>query len=375
MVAITVKNDWELRQLDVKQAFIQADLDFNVFMKLPDGCGDKNGKVVKPNKSVYSLKQAGRRWAMHLGDVIVCKIRMDQCKADPCVFRLVKDGVVFMIVCVHVDGITVAGESKACDFLSTCFLEEFQTTGGGISWYLGYAFERDRKGEVLRASQRAFMESVVNRYGADAVSDLPASQSADLGPRRNDEPVYDKPVRAAFGSLIWLGGMTRPDIANAVRAVARQAHDPAERHWRVVRKIISYLNKTKDLGLLFVKDGDRKLSAYVDADYANKDNDRRSVSGVAVMVGGTVVNDCSTTQHCVTLSTSEAEYVAMAQRQGENTVLFTKAVLNFLQPELANETIDFFEDNQGPIAKAENPISGGRTKNIDVRYPFIMELV
>ena len=242
LAAITVKNDWELRQLDVKQAFIQADLDFNVFMKLPDGCGDKSGKVVKPNKSVYSLEQAGRRWAMHLGDVIVCKIRMDQCKADPCVFRLNKDGVVFMIVCVHVDGITVAGESKARGFLRTCFLEEFQTTGGGLSWYVGYAFERDRKGDVLRTSQRAFIESVVNRYGADAVSDLPASQSAYLGPRRSDEPVYDKPVRAAAGSLIWLGGMTRPDIANAVRAVARQAHDPAERHWRVVRKIILCLN-------------------------------------------------------------------------------------------------------------------------------------
>ena len=130
------------------------------------------------------------------------------------------------------------------------------------------------------------------------MSDLPASQSADLGPRRNDEPVCDKPVGAAVGGLIWLGGMTRPDIANAVRAVARQAHDSAERHWRVVRNIIAYLNKTKDLGLVFVKDGDRKLSVYVDANY-DKDNDRRSVSGVAVMVGGTVVNASSTTQHCV----------------------------------------------------------------------------
>ena len=74
------------------------------------------------------------------------------------------------------------------------------------------------------------IESVVSRYGVDAVSDLPASQSADLGPRRNDEPVCDKPARAAVGSLIWLGGMTRSGIANAVRAVARQAHDPAERH-------------------------------------------------------------------------------------------------------------------------------------------------
>ena len=107
--------------------------------------------------------------------------------------------------------------------------------------------------------------------------------------------------------------MTRPDIADAVKAVARQAHDPAERHWRAVRKIIAYLNKTKDLGLVFVNNGDRKLSVYVDADYANKDNDRRSVSGVAVMVGATVVNASSATQHCVTLSTSEAEYIAMVQ--------------------------------------------------------------
>ena len=78
-------------------------------MKLPDGCGDKSGKVVKLNKSVYSLKHAGRRWAMHHGNLIVRKIGMKQCKADPCGFRLIRDGVVVMIVCVHMDDITVAG--------------------------------------------------------------------------------------------------------------------------------------------------------------------------------------------------------------------------------------------------------------------------
>ena len=137
-------------------------------------------------------------------------------------------------------------------------------------------------------------------------------------------------------------------------------------------KVIAYL-ETKDLGLVFVKDGDLKLSVYVDADYASKDNDRRSLSGVAVMVGGTAVNACSTTQHCVTLSTSEAEYVAMAQ--GAKTALFTKAVLDFMQPGIVRETIDLFEDNQGAIAIAENPISGGRTKHIDVRHHFIRKLV
>ena len=227
-------------------------------------------------------------------------------------------------------------------------------------------------------SQRAFIESVASRYGVNTVSGLLASQSADLGPRREGEPVCDKPVRAAVGNLIWVSGMTRPDIANAVRVVARQTHDPAERHWRAVCKIISYLNGTKKLGLVFSKGGGLKLSVHVDADYADKANDRRSVSGVAVMLGGTSVIGSSTTQHCVTLSTSEAclgLFTRAVLAHGAKTALFTRAVLAFLQPQLVGRIIDLFEDNQGAIAMAENPISGGRTKHIDMRYPFNRELV
>ena len=135
-------------------------------------------------------------------------------------------------------------------------------------------------------SQQAFIEAVVSRYGVNTVYGLPASQSADLGPRREGKPVCDKPVRAAVGSLIWVGGMARPDIASAVRAVARQAHDPAERYCKAGCNIILYLNGTKKLGLVFSKGGGLKLSVYVDADYADKAHDRRSVSGVAVMLGG-----------------------------------------------------------------------------------------
>ena len=64
-----------------------------------------------------------------------------------------------------------------------------------------------------------------------------------------------------------------------------------------MRKVIAYL-KTKHLWIVFVKDGDLKLSVYVDADHAQQGS---------VFVGGTVVNASSTTQHCVMLSTSEAE--------------------------------------------------------------------
>ena len=62
-VAAVVERDWELRLLDVKQAFIQTGMVCDVYMELPDGCGDKSGKIVKLKHAVYpyGLKQAGRQ--------------------------------------------------------------------------------------------------------------------------------------------------------------------------------------------------------------------------------------------------------------------------------------------------------------------------
>ena len=130
MVAVGVKNDWELRQLDVKQAFIQADLDFNVLIKRPGDCRDKSGKVVKISESVYGLKQGGRRWAMHLDDVIVRKIGMEQFKADPFVIRLIRDGVVVMIVCVHVDTLFLQESLRRVIFRALVFLRSSKLREG-----------------------------------------------------------------------------------------------------------------------------------------------------------------------------------------------------------------------------------------------------
>ena len=116
---------------------------------------------------------------------------------------------------------------------------------------------------------------------------------------------------------------------------------------------------------MFSTGGGLQLSVYVDADYAENANDTCSVSGVAVMLAGTAATASTTTQHCVTLSTSKIQYVAMAQ--GAETALLTRAVLAFLQPQLVGKIIDLCEDNHGAIAMAENPLSGGHPKHIDVR--------
>ena len=95
------------------------------------------------------------------------------------------------------------------------------------------------------------------------------------------------------------------------------------------------------------------LDVYADTGYADKTNDRRSVSGIAVTVEGTVVSQASKTQHVVLLSTSEAEYIAAGD--GAKEALFVRTVMFFILPERSGASIKVFEDKQGAKTLIENP--------------------
>ena len=178
----------------------------------------------------------------------------------------------------------------------------------------------------------------------DCFTGTPASVEFDLGSKRIHEKEGDWPHKQAVG-LLRISGMTRSDIASAMRAVARYAHFPAARHWNAVGKITAYLKATKDLGVVSRRGEDLKLPLLADANYADRYNDGRAVSGVAIMLGNTTVSASCTTQHRVKPSTSEREYVVMAYRA--KTALSIKAVFDFVQPHISGRTIDMYENNEG----------------------------
>ena len=172
---------------------------------------------------------------------------------------------------------------------------------------------------------------------------------------------------------MWLPTMTRPDISNAVRTVARHCHNPIDRHWKAVLKTMAHLHGTRGTGLTFRTRSEFDLTAYSDADYADKSDDGRSVAGTVITLGGAAVSWPSSTQRCVTLSTAEAEYVALGE--GMKEALFTGAILSFTCPEPTGSCVRVFEDNQGAIVLAENPRSSARSMHIDVRFHFVRELL
>ena len=110
----------------------------------------------------------------------------------------------------------------------------------------------------------------------------------------------------------------------------------------------------------------------VDADFASKATDRRSVSGAMVFVAAMLVVWVPRTQKCVLQSTYEAEYLAMGD--GVKEALYVNGMLQFLRPSKKPRKIDVLEDIEGAIALAENPLSSSRSKHIDVRHHFLRNL-
>ena len=213
--------------------------------------------------------------------------------------------------------------------------------------------ERDWQQGSVAIKQPVMIDTLTKRFNVTAQSDTPTLTVADLGTTTADNTMVDCPVRQMVGGIMWLAGMTRPYIANAARAVVRHSHNPCERQWKATVKMLAYLNSTRDLGITYKKGEELSLLVYTDADYASKKTDRRSVSGVAVMLGNAAVYTTSRTQHCVALSTTEAEYVALAK--GTKEGMCVRSVMYFMQPNVYEITL--MEDNEGAKAMAENPLA------------------
>ena len=370
--AIACELGLDLCHFDAEQAFVQSSLE-DVFMRLPPGCGEMSGKIVTLNRSLYGLKQASRSWHNHLLTHMK-SLGFEQSPADACVMRLIESVSVSIVTVVHVDDIFAVGLKARCDQ----FCEDLNrlvpiNNLGRLRWYAGCRFSRDWDAGTLTISQQAFAENTAARFNVNSGRNTPLSTGLKLEEFDENEPVGDWPFRELVGCLMWLANQTRPDIANAVRAVARYANKPREVHWKTAIGILEYVFSTSDFGITFQRGSGLELVAFADADYASKATDRRSVSGGAIMCAGACVCWFSRTQKCVTLSTTEAEYVALADTIKE--AMFMRYVWSFIFPGFGEVCMTVFEDNEGAKHLAQNPKCTSNSKHIDVRHHFLRELI
>ena len=147
---------------------------------------------------------------------------------------------------------------------------------------------------------------------------------------------------------MWAANMARPDSLNAVREVARHSHNPSNDRWRAVVQIPRYLKGTSGPGLTFRKGAGTDSVTFTGEDFAKNKKNRRSVSGSATMYLRTrVAAYISRTQPCVSLSSTEVEYIAM--EEGIKMLQFARQILEFLRPGRRQRCVTVLEDNEGAI--------------------------
>ena len=131
MLVVANEMGFESYHLGVKQPFTKAKLDYKTVMKLPSRCSELSGRYVDLEKALFGLKQSGLLWNDMLVYKLVSVHGMEQCMTDPCVFRLIREGKLVLILAVHVDDMAVAGTRVEVNKLLVTLNKDFETNDLG----------------------------------------------------------------------------------------------------------------------------------------------------------------------------------------------------------------------------------------------------
>ena len=233
--AVMALLDWEVRQLDVKMAFPEADVTEELYVELPDGYRVSPNQVERRlQKAIYGLMHAGLLWSKKFGGELIAK-GFERSQADPCVFQRKHLGKVVVIIVVYVEDLLVLSETKQDEHQA---LEDLRSSFpikdlGEISYYLGCHITRDRKARTMMLDQQRYAQTVTERFGIQKTSVIPvptgkAPLSKADGPQNNAEIAEMRGIsyREAVGALMWVANMTRPDLAYTAHTLAKFGDNP-----------------------------------------------------------------------------------------------------------------------------------------------------
>ncbi|CAL9233575.1 unnamed protein product [Arabidopsis halleri] len=260
---------------------------------------------------------------------------------DHCVyFRCYGEGK-YVYLLLYVDDMLVAAkDQKEVEKVKKTLSKEFEMKDlGPARRILGMDIIRDRNKEEDKAETESEMRNI--------------------------------PYSSAVGSLMYAMVGSRPDIAHAVGLVSRYMSSPNKEHWKAVNLVLRYLRGSLNCHLTFNKSDNFDIKGYCDSDHAADLDRRRSITGYLFQVGGNTVSWRSGLQHIVAISTTEAEYMALAEATKE--ALWLKRItceLGFPQ-----KSVEIFCDSQSAICLAKNNVFHERTKHIHIRFHFIRDVI
>lgn len=377
LFAMAAKNKLMIHQLDAVTAFLNGDLEEQIFMVQPEGFDDGSGRVCSLKKSLYGLKQSSRVWNKRLNEVLL-KFGLQRSEVDQCVYYCI-NGEMILYVAIYVDDVLVfCNDMDVINQLKLDLSTNFKMKDLGEAFsVLGVRITRDKQSGAISIDQTKYIEDVLNRFSMSECK--PVSTPMDVGQKLTSEmsptDEFEKqemakvPYMQAVGCLLFASQITRPDISYAVNVLSRFNVNPGKSHWAAVKRVMRYLKGTIDKGLTY-KCEPSDLVGFCDADWAGDIDDRRSTTGYLFTLQDGAISWCTRRQRTVALSSTEAEYMAMVAAMQESIWL------QRLQRELIQcpqEPMILYCDNKSAILIAQNNSFSNRTKHVDLKVKFVKE--
>ena len=323
---------WYTKQLDFVLAYTQADVERDLYMKIPKGIHiadvpkeEQHKYLLKLVKNLYGQKQTGRVWNQHLVRNPK-KLGFTQSNVDECVFYFKRS--IFLVYTD--DTILLEPDQKELDQIYKMLQMAFNIQDeGNLCDYLGIHITRRDDGTLL-LTQPHLIDSILADLGLNKPDakgkPTPALTSKILHHDSNGAPFTKSwHYRSVIGKLNFLEISTRPEIAYAVHQCARFCNDPKKSHAEAVKGIGRYLLETRDKGLL-LNPSETTFDCWVDASHAGEWNRENTIDnpstaksrmGFVLMLAGCPLIWSSKLQMEIALSTTEAEYISLSAAMRE----------------------------------------------------------
>jgi hypothetical protein len=360
-------------QMDVKSTFLNGELEEEVYIEQPEGflLSEKEDYVCRLKKALYGLKQAPRAWYSRL-DRYLQQQGFRKGNADNNLYiKVDRDNI--LIIEVYVDDIIFGSDD---DRMSQKFSKDMQNEFemyllGELNFFLGLQICQRDKGIFI--SQTKYIREMLKKFGMEDCKPVSTPMQTSCKLRKDDESkdADQRLYRSMIGSLLYVT-TSRPDVMQAVGQVVIFQATPKETHVMEVKRIFRYLKETKDFGLWYPKGNELSLVAYTDADWEGSIDDRRSTSGANFYLGECLVSWLKKKQSSISLSTTEAEYIAATTCCTQ--VLWMKQTLQDIQVEY-DEPILILCDNTSAISISKNPVMHSKMKHILIKFHFLWEHV
>ena len=262
ILSLVAHLDLELYQIDFDTAFLNADVEEDIYMEQPEGFHTGSTDMVcKLIKSIYGLKQASRNWNLEI-DSFMKTIGYTPLISDSCVYLKQTQSDRFILLSLYVDDTIVACDTKDKSVWESdkkAIAAQYAIKDlGECEWILNMKVTRDRTNRTMTLSQEAYIERIIREFNMENVkpASTPASVSDLYLPIDGTDPqLLDKKqsiqYQSIVGALLYAANITRIDIAFIVGQLCRYSSKPCIHHMQAATHVFRYLKRTTAACLIF----------------------------------------------------------------------------------------------------------------------------